>query len=252
MSEERSRLPAPIYTRIAFIACLLVLWEIGGRIGSDLFFAPLSKVITSGSAIFFEPEVVNALVTTAWELGIAFVLSVVIGLAIGLAVALNGFTYRTFHPLLLLIYAIPQVTILPLFVLYFGSGPPSKIAFGVSHGLFPIAISVIAGVQGIKPVLLASARSMGAGRWLIFKRITLPYLVPSLFTGMRLATSATLLGVILGELYVSSGGVGHFTRMFTETFQPAKLYALIAALALFAILINETMRAFERRLSRWR
>ena len=149
----RSPLPAPAYTRIAFIAGLLLLWEIGGRVGSELF---------------------------------------------------------------------------------------------------PIAISVIAGVQGIRPVLLASARSMGAGPWLIFKRITLPYLVPSLFTGMRLATRATLLGVILGELYVSSGGIGHFTRMFTETFQPDKLYALIAVLALFAILINETMRGFERRLSCWR
>lgn len=252
MSEEHGGLPRPVYARVAFIAALLVLWEIGGRAGSELFFAPVSKVLADGREILGEPEVIQALVTTAWELGIAFALSVVIGLAIGLAVALNGFTYRTFHPLVLLVYAIPQVTILPLFVLYFGSGPPSKIAFGVSHGLFPIAINVIAGVQGIRPVLLASARSMGASRWLVFKRITLPYLVPSLFTGMRLATSATLLGVILGELYVSSGGIGHFTRMFTETFQPAKLYMLIAVLALFAILINETMRAFERRLSRWR
>jgi NitT/TauT family transport system permease protein len=252
MKGQTSRLPPPIVTRIAFVLLLLVLWEIGGRLGSALFIAPFSKVLTSGTEIFREAEVRAALMTTAWELAAGFVLSVAIGLALGLAVASSSFSQRSIYPLVLLLYAIPQVTILPLFILYFGSGPASKIAFGVSHGLFPIAINVVAGVQGIRPVLIASALSMGASRWQIFKRITLPYLVPSLFTGMRLATSATLLGVLLAELYVSSGGIGHFTSLFSENFQPDKLFALIGVLALMAILINEVMRAFERRMSRWR
>jgi NitT/TauT family transport system permease protein len=252
MSAPSSRLPPPVVSRIAFVVLLLVLWEIGGRLGSELFIAPFSKVVTSGSEIFGEPEVQAALLTTAWELAAGFALSVAIGLALGLAVASSAFSQRSVYPLVLLLYAIPQVTILPLFILYFGSGPASKIAFGVSHGLFPIAINVVAGVQGIRPVLITSALSMGASRWQIFKRITLPYLVPSLFTGMRLATSATLLGVLLAELYVSSGGIGHFTSLFSENFQPDKLFALIGVLALMAILINEAMRTFERRMSRWR
>ncbi|MGE0628271.1 MAG: ABC transporter permease [Hyphomicrobiaceae bacterium] len=252
MRQPGRALPHPILARIAFIALLLVLWEVFGRIGSDLFIAPVSKVIGSGSAIFEDPAVRNALLTTAWELALAFALSVAIGLCIGLAVASSGFTLRSFYPLVLLIYAIPQVTVLPLFILYFGSGPASKIAFGVSHGLFPIAINVVSGVQGIPSVLLASARSMGASRWLVFRRITLPYLIPSLFTGMRLATSATLLGVLLAELYVSSGGIGHYTSLYSENFQPDRLFALIGALALMAIMINETMRSLERRSSSWR
>jgi ABC-type nitrate/sulfonate/bicarbonate transport system permease component len=69
---------------------------------------------------------------------------------------------------------------------------------------------------------------------------------------MRLSLTATLLGVLLGELYVSSGGIGHFTRQFSDTFQPDKLFALISVLALFAIVINETMRRVERRFEHWR
>jgi ABC-type nitrate/sulfonate/bicarbonate transport system permease component len=251
MSRAPFRLPPPWVSRALAVVLLLVLWEILGRMGSQLFFSPLSKVATSGVQIFADHEVLEALRTTAWILTLGFSLSVAIGLALGLAVAMSRFTYQTFLPVLLLLYAIPQITVLPIFVLYFGSGAASKIAFGVSHGLFPVAVSVIAGVQGIKPLLLTSAISMGASRWQIFHRITLPYLVPSLFTGMRLASTATLLGVLLAELYVSSGGIGHFTRRFGENFQPDRLYALIAALSLMAILINETMRMLERRVSRW-
>lgn len=243
---------SPLQARLLLIVALLCLWEVLGRIGSDLFVSPFSTVVVSGTAIFADPAVLSALGTTAWELCIAFAASLVIGLVLGLGVAASGFTYQTFYPLVLLIYAIPQITILPLFVLYFGSGAASKVAFGISHGLFPVAIAVVSGVQGIRPVLLQSARSMGASRWLTFRRVVLPWLVPSLFTGMRLSVTACLLGVLLGELYVSAGGIGHFTRQFTDTFQPHKLFALIAALAIMAMAINESMRRIETRMGRWR
>jgi NitT/TauT family transport system permease protein len=252
MSAFGTRSPPHWVARIGVIIGLLILWEVLGRMGTALFFSPFSKVLISGHKIFFEAEVRQALLTTGWVLALAFMLSLVFGLILGLAIAMSKFTYQTFMPVLLLLYAIPQITILPLFVLYFGNGPASKIAFGVSHGLFPVAVSVIAGVQGIKPILLTSAASMGATRAQIFRRITLPYLVPSLFTGMRLASTAALLGVLLAELYASAGGVGHFTRRFSETLQPDKLYALIGALALMAIALNEAMRRLERRFSKWR
>jgi NitT/TauT family transport system permease protein len=242
----------PVWARLVVLAALLLLWEIGGRIGSQLFISPPSKVIFEGTEIFHDPQVLQALSTTAWEIAAGFALALAIGILLGLTVAGSRFTYSTFYPVLLLVYGIPQITILPLFVLYFGSGPASKIAFGVSHGLFPVAISVVAGVQGIRPLLLQSAKSMGATRWQMFRRITLPHLIPNLFTGMRLGVTATLLGVLLGELYVSAGGIGHFARQFSETFQPEKLFALVAALALMAVLLNECMRQFEVRQSVWR
>jgi ABC-type nitrate/sulfonate/bicarbonate transport system permease component len=67
-------------------------------------------------------------------------------------------------PVILLLYATPQVTILPLFILYFGIVPASKVTYGVSHRIFPIMITTIASVQNLKPILLICARSMGASR----------------------------------------------------------------------------------------
>ncbi len=245
-------LPPVAVTRVLIILLLVALWEVGGRVGNPLFISPPSAVLTRGIEIFQQPGVQRALFTTFWELGVAFALATLIGLVIGLAVAATNFTYRSLFPVILMIYAVPQVTVLPLFVLYFGSGPASKIAFGVSHGMFPIIINVVAGLIGVRPILLTSAKSMGASRWQIFKRISFPYMVPSLFTGMRLGMSATLLGVIISELYVSSRGIGFYTFQFTESFRPDRLFALIGALALMAILFNETVRRAEVRLSAWR
>jgi len=152
----------------------------------------------------------------------------------------------------LLLYAIPQVTILPLFVLYFGIGAGSKIAFGVSHGIFPIILNVVAGVQSVEAAHLTAARSMGATKLQTIRRVVLPHMTPSLFTGLRLAMSGTLLGVLLAELYVSTGGVGYYARVFADSFDPPATFTLVAMLALMAVVLNETVRLAERRASFWR
>ena len=192
-----------------------------------------------------------ALRVTFWELGIAFVLSVVIGLVIGLPLGLAPFARRSFMPIILLLYGTPQVTILPLFVLYFGIGPASKIAFGVSHGFFPVIVTIVAGVQNIKPILLTSARSMGASRYQILRHIVFPHMIPSFFAGMRLAMTGVLLGVLLAELYVSTAGIGYFTTLFTQSFDPTRLLGLVALLAAMAIVLNEIVRRAEVHFSRW-
>jgi NitT/TauT family transport system permease protein len=157
----------------------------------------------------------------------------------------------SFYPIVLLLYAIPQATILPLVILAFGIGTASKIAFGFTHAVFPIVVTIVAAVQNVKPTLLTCARSMGASRLQILLNVVLPHMVPAFFTGMRLAMTADLIGVLLAELYVSQAGVGHYTRLFTESFQPAKLFAIVAALAAIAVCLNELFRRAERRMSRW-
>jgi NitT/TauT family transport system permease protein len=151
-----------------------------------------------------------------------------------------------------LLYAIPQVVLLPLFTLGFGIGPAAKIAFGFSHGIFPVLVNTIAGMRNVNPLYLKAAHAMGAGRSEIFRDVVFPHMVGSFFTGLRLAMTMTLLGVILAELYVSTAGIGYFTKLFAETFDPAPLFALIATLAIMAIGLNELVRVAERRLTRWK
>jgi ABC-type nitrate/sulfonate/bicarbonate transport system permease component len=246
-------LARPGLARLGVIAVLFGIWEIAARFYVDkMFLSPPSTVFSSLQTVLLTPGVPAALRITFFELSIAFALSIAIGLTVGLAVGLSRFAHRSFMPIILLLYGTPQVTILPLFILYFGIGPASKIAFGVTHGMFPIMVTVIAGVQNIKPILLTSARSMGASRWHIFRWVIFPHMIPSFFTGMRLAMTGVLLGVLLSELYVSTAGIGYYTTLFTQNFDPTKLLGLISMLAAMAICLNELVRRAETRFSRWR
>src|SRR5215470_4105189 len=190
----------PWLARLFVIVALFVLWEIAARWFVDpLFLSPPSQVIASLDRVFSTRGVPAALQLTLFELTVAFVLAVAIGLALGLAIGLQPLVRRSFFPVVLLLYGMPQVTILPLFIVFFGIGAASKIAFGVTHGVFPVIVTVVAGVQNLKPILLTGARSMGASRWQIFRHVIFPHMVPSFFAGMRLAMSGVLLGVLLAE-----------------------------------------------------
>ena len=240
-------------TRFVVIAALFVLWEIAARWFVDpLFLSPPSRVIGSLDKVFDTRGVPAALQLTLFELAVAFVLAVAIGLVLGLAIGLQPFVRRSFFPIVLLLYGMPQVTILPLFILFFGIGAASKIAFGVTHGVFPVIVTVVAGVQNLKPILLVGARSMGASRWQIFRHVIFPHMVPSFFAGMRLGMSGVLLGVLLAELYVSIAGIGYFTTLFTQNFDPTKLLGLIGVLAAMAIVLNAIVRRAETHFARWR
>jgi len=252
-SARRFFVRHPGVVRLGIVILIFIAWEIAARWFMDpLFIAPPSRVFTSLGAVLGTSGVPAALRLTFFELTVAFVIAVVVGLVIGLAIGLQPFARRSLMPIVLLVYGLPQITILPLFILGFGIGAASKIAFGVTHGVFPIVITVVAGVQNLKPILLVSARSMGASRWQLLRWVIFPHMIPSFFAGMRLGMSGVLLGVLLAELYVSTAGIGYFTQMFTENFDPTKLFGLIAMLAAMAIILNELVRRAENRFSRWR
>ena len=120
------------------VAALFLLWEVAARWWIDpTFLSPPSRVVASLGDLFDTQGVPAALRITFWELAVAFAISVVIGLVVGLAVGLSRFSNRSLMPIILLLYGTPQITILPLFILYFGIGPPSKIAFGVTPRHLP-------------------------------------------------------------------------------------------------------------------
>jgi len=238
--------------RLAAVVAALLFWEVAARYRVDpQFLSPPSRIVLAMPSLFETPGVPAALWTAFWEFGVAFVIAVAIGLPVGLAIGLSQ-SRQSFMPIVLLLYGMPQIVILPLLVLWLGIGPLSKITFGASHGVFPISIAVVAGVQNIQPILMVAALSMGARRWQIFRWVIFPHMIPSFFAGMRLGMAGVLLGVLLAELYVSAAGIGYFTLMFTQSFDPSRLLGLIAVLAVMAIALNVALRRAELHFARWR
>ena len=251
---KRNPFSSPSAVRWLTIAALIILWEATARLFGDKdFVAPPSNVVLALiPTIFGDPKLTAALGMTFFELVAAFVLSIVVGAIVGVAIGATNLARRSFFPFILLLYGLPQVALLPLCILMFGLGPASRIAFGFTHGVLPIIVTTVSGMRAVSPLFLASARSMGASKGQILRHILFPTMLASVFTGLRLAMSLTLLGVILAELYVSSNGIGSFTQIFAETFKPAQLYSIVVVLAVMAVIVNELTGLVETHFSRWK
>jgi ABC-type nitrate/sulfonate/bicarbonate transport system permease component len=235
------------------IAGLIVLWEVAARLfGDPSFVAPPSGVLLGLPGLFADPKVAAALGTAVLEMVIAFVLAVIVGAIVGVAIGITTLGRRSFFPFVLLMWGLPQVVVLPLVILIFGLGPVSRVAFGFTHGVLPVIVTTVTGMRSVSPLLLSSARSMGATQAQILRHIIFPTMVATVFTGLRLAMSLTLLGVVLAELFVSTNGIGNYTQIFAETFKPDKLYGLILVLAVTAVVLNELVGLVEKRFSRWK
>jgi NitT/TauT family transport system permease protein len=118
--------------------------------------------------------------------------------------------------------------------------------------VLPVIVTTVTGMRSVSPLLLSSARSMGASQAQVLRHIIFPTMVATVFTGLRLAMSLTLLGVVLAELFVSTNGIGNYTQIFAETFKPDKLYGLILVLAVTAVVLTELVGLVEKRFSRWK
>ena len=193
-----------VVARTVLLIGALAVAELGIRLGgnSDLLAPPTAIVRALFTEILPDPEIRGAIALTLFEVVSAYALAVVGGLIIGLLVGSTELSRRSLFPIILLLYAIPQVVLLPLFTLGFGIGAAAKIAFGFSHGVFPVIVNVIAGMRNVNPLYLKAAQAMGARPNDVLRDVVFPHMVPSFFTGLRLAMTMTLLGVILAELYV--------------------------------------------------
>jgi ABC-type nitrate/sulfonate/bicarbonate transport system permease component len=240
--------------RIVALAGLLIAWELCARFLFDpALFAPPSRVIAAWwPTVGQDPKVAHALIVALLEILAAFVLAVVVGIAAGVAIGINNFGRITLFPFVLLLWGLPQVVFLPLVILIFGIGPPSRIAFGFTHAVLPVIVNTVAGMRNVNPLYLEHARATGASRMQILRHVIFPNMVATVFTGLRLAMTLTLLGVILAELFVSTNGIGNYTQMLADTFKPASLLSLVLTLAAMAVALNELVRLVESRFTRWR
>src|SRR6266700_383579 len=193
--------------RLALIVLLLVLWEVYARFvsTSSLVAGPSDVALAWWPKVLGEPGVRIAVLVTLVELVVAFALSVVFGMLIGILVGLSDIGRRSVYPAVLLLYGIPQAIMLPLFVLVFGIGPAVKIAFGFSHGIFPVIVNTLAGMRNVNRLMVTGAAAMGATRLQLVRYVIFPHMVATVFAGLRLAMTLTLLGVVLERLTLRAG-----------------------------------------------
>jgi NitT/TauT family transport system permease protein len=188
--------------------------------------------------------------------GLEFVLGIAIAIIIGIPLGLAAGWYRPLShavaPFLSALNATPQVAFLPLIIVWIGTGFATKIIIIVLLAVLPIAINAQAAVRTTDPRLIKVADSFGAGEWLLFRSVILPSAVPFLLAGLRLAIGRGMIGIVVGEVYGSSGGIGMMISQAGSRFQTDKVFVGVLTIVAAGVILVEVLRRIERRVEVWR
>jgi ABC-type nitrate/sulfonate/bicarbonate transport system permease component len=246
---ERVQQLASRAVQLGFLLALFVLWYLAtNEWGVNKLLLPnpiavwhqLVGILKSG-------EYLPDLRVTATEFVAAFVLALTSGTLVGYLVSRTRYTIRVFEPLFAGIYSVPIILFLPLYVLFFGLGPASKIALGTTISFFPIVLSTIAGFSNVDRTLVTAAQSMGASDYQLFRYVLVPAALPVILTGLRMGFTVAVLSILGSETIASLAGLGHHIVQLAENMEMARMFAYIAFVVVMVALLNGFVSYLEAR-----
>jgi NitT/TauT family transport system permease protein len=240
-------------TRAIFLLLILATWQGAVAVGiADAAFVSTPVGVAQSLWLLLKGgEVVPHLVTTIVEIVIAFVLSVVFGIASAVVLDRNDWFYRIISPFLTALNSMPRIALGPLFILWFGIGIASKVVLAFSLGYFIMLLSTLGGLKNVDRDLLLMSRLFGASEFRLFSHVRLPWALPSIFAGLKLTLIYCSAGAVIGEMIAARSGLGLLVQTFSGRFDVAGVMALILIVAFMVMTLTSLMDLTERRLLEW-
>lgn len=238
---------API--TVALLA--LVCWEVLVRtlqIPEVLLPAPSAVLAVFGGAqvhLLLE----NAL-PTGMQAVSGFLCAALLGVTIAIAIAYSQALKEAVYPYLIAFQVIPKIAFAPIFVLWFGIGFKSRFAFSTFICFFPIVIALATGLRETSPDLVRMSRAFGASKAQIFLHVRFPFSLPYLFSGLKIAATLSMIGVIIGEFITADRGLGYLILYAASRSNTPLVLAAIVILCAIGIAIYGSVAATERWVSR--
>lgn len=236
------------------LVLLAAIWEFVARfiITDRLILVPFSDVV---AALVREAEtgaLWNNSETTFLELAVAFPLSVALGVVLGAILASSRIVAQTFDPIITALYSLPIVALAPLFVAGLGFGLTSKVVMIILISVFPVIANTEAGLRAADAGLIETARSFGATRLQTLRTVTLPFSVPFIIGGVRVAFARAIVGAIVAEFFGAVSGIGFAIMAASQNFATARLLAYVVVLGVIGFVSSIALEAIERHLAPWR
>ena len=250
---SRSR-AAPVLLGIASFAIILLVWESVARLGwvNPFFISQPSAIAASLSRSAQSGELLRNLAVSLREFAIGYGASVAVGIFTG---ALAG-RFRTVEyaldPFLWFLYSAPLIAFYPIFVLWFGLGVPTVIVITFLLSVTQIATNTLRGFQSVNPVLLRAARSFGATEHDLLWKVVLPASVPMVIAGLRLGVGRALMGVVVGELFGATAGLGYSMSYYGALLKTTDMLASLVVIVVLGVLCTQGLSAIEARFDSWR
>ena len=249
LSQEKKILGA------AGVTIFLIIWELVGNVLqliNPMFMSAPSLIAKAAIDLFSSGEIYNDLYISGTELLGGYLLSAVVAIPFGIMVGWYKKMSYIFDPFINAMNATPRVALLPLVIIWLGIGILSKVGIIFLGAVFPILINSRDGVKTTPLNLLNAARSFGASEWMIFKAVVLPSTIPFILSGLRQGLGRAIVGVMVGELYAATAGIGFMITVAGATFQTDKVFVGVLVFALTGMIGTEILAKIEKRFDKWR
>jgi NitT/TauT family transport system permease protein len=236
--------------RVPMASSLLLwaaLWEIAGQLHLSFLLPPLSSVLVAMVKIVPTRTFLSAMSVTAYAFVIGNLISIALGVPLGLLMGRSRIVDRIFLPWVNVFLSAPLTALVPVIMVLFGLGQTTIILTVVLFAMWIIVLDTRAGVRSIAPSLAEMAASFGASRWQAFRRIYLWAALPEILAGIRLGVIRAVKGVIIGQLLVTIVGFGALFQTYGSRFQMENFWAALVILFAFAFLLAEALAWLERR-----
>lgn len=248
--ERHERLIIGGVAVVAVIAGWQALWA-SGKI-SPLFFTGPSAVLTRFSEEWTQGRLKQDMAYSGTNFAIGVGGAIAAGVVLGVVIGWYRKISMVCEPFLTALYSTPRVALIPLVLIWFGIGMWSKVFIVFINAFFPVLINTIGGVRAIDADLLRAARAYCASDWQIFTTVVIPGSVPFILTGVRQAVSLGLIGVVVGEMFGGSEGIGYMVNYGGQTFQTDTVFLGVTIIACAGIVLTSLAEQLEKRFSRWR
>jgi NitT/TauT family transport system permease protein len=229
-------------------------WEISTQLEilNPFYFPPITKIIAKGYELFANGTIWEHMWFSLTNFAVGFVISVALGVVIGVPMGWYKSVSKTFDPLLSGVYATPLIALLPLIIMMFGLGAVSKIIMTVLAAVFPILINTMVGIANTDHRLITMARAFGAKDSTIFLKVSVPGSLPYIVAGMRVALGRALVYIVVAEQYGAATGLGYLSSVAAQRFQMAAMFVPIVLIAGLGAALNELLKMLEKRLEKWK
>ena len=237
------------------VTIFLIIWELVGNVFqwiNPVFMRAPSLIFKAGYEKFRSGEIYHDLYVSGVEFLGGYFLAAAVGIPFGIMTGWYKRMSYIFDPFVNALNATPRVALLPLVIIWLGIGILSKVGIIFLGAVFSILINTRDGVKTTPVNLLNAARSFGASEWMVFKTVVLPSTIPFILTGLRLAVGRALVGVLVGELYAATAGIGFMITVAGATFQTDKVFVGVGIFALSGMIGMELLTKVERRFDKWR
>ena len=255
--SHKSRTKAAIYWAAPYlvIAAVLVAWELTVRLNgiAPIFLPAPSAILKYLVEMTLDGSMPYHLSVTFLRIIVGFGVAAVTGILVGIAMGMSPLTARIFDPWIGAFYPLPKISLIPLLIIWLGTGESYKIVISAVSAFFPVVISTYAAIRQVDSGLMKAAKDLGANTRQIQYNVVIPAALPGIFSGLQLGMGVTIIMIVAAEMIggTSDSGMGFLLIHAGQVLETEKVFAGLIVLAIFGAVVTGAQKRIDRLIAPW-